>query len=105
VITKKGTNVDDLVQTIVNELGKTISRNIMICDYNKKCTQIAGNFYHHADAAVRCRAHRLIEHIPGFTRQKPLEAAIGRVLKSHRRGSHHGHNFGGKHKTLTNQSF
>ena len=34
----------------------------------KKCRRIAGNFYRHADAAVRRGAHRLIEHIQGFTR-------------------------------------
>jgi len=34
----------------------------------KKCRQIAGNFDHHADAAVQCRAHRPLEHIQGFTR-------------------------------------
>ena len=35
---------------------------------NKKCRRIAGNFNCHADAAVQRRAHRLIEHIQGFTR-------------------------------------
>jgi len=35
---------------------------------NKKCRQIAGDFDSHADAAVRCGAIRLMEHIPGFTR-------------------------------------
>jgi len=34
---------------------------------NKKCRQIAGDFDCHADAAVRCGAHRPMEHIPGFT--------------------------------------
>jgi len=34
---------------------------------NKKCRQFAGDFDCHADAAVRCGAHRLMEHIPGFT--------------------------------------
>jgi hypothetical protein len=34
----------------------------------RKCRQIAGNFNHHADAAVQCGVHRPIEHIQGFTR-------------------------------------
>jgi hypothetical protein len=38
-------------------------------DVNKKCRQIAGNFDCHGDAAVRCRTHLPIEHIPlGFAR-------------------------------------
>jgi hypothetical protein len=37
-------------------------------DNNKKCRESAGDFDHHADAAVRCRAHCPMEHIPGFTR-------------------------------------
>ena len=32
----------------------------------QKCRQIAGDFDCHADAAVRCGAHCLIEHIPEF---------------------------------------
>jgi hypothetical protein len=37
-------------------------------DGNKKCRESAGDFNHHADAAVQCRGHCLMEHIPGFTR-------------------------------------
>ena len=36
-------------------------------DDNKKCRQIAGNFYCHADAAVRRGSHRPMEHVQGFT--------------------------------------
>ena len=36
--------------------------------YDEKCRRIAGNFDHHADAAVRCGAHRPMEHIQGFTK-------------------------------------
>jgi hypothetical protein len=36
-------------------------------DDNEKCRQIAGNFDCHTDAAVRCKAYRPMEHIPGFT--------------------------------------
>jgi len=46
-------------------------------DDDKKCRQIAGKFDHHGDVSVRCKAHRPVEHIPGFT--MPLDAAIGRV--------------------------
>jgi hypothetical protein len=35
---------------------------------NKKCRESAGDFNHHVDAAVRCRAHCPMGHIPGFTR-------------------------------------
>jgi hypothetical protein len=35
---------------------------------DKKCRESAGDFDHHADAAVRCGAHRPLEHILGFTR-------------------------------------
>ena len=35
---------------------------------NKKCRRIADDFDCHADAAVQRRAHRMIEHIQGFTR-------------------------------------
>jgi hypothetical protein len=34
----------------------------------KKYTYFAGNFDCHGDAAVQCRAHCPMEHIPGFTR-------------------------------------
>jgi len=33
-----------------------------------KRTSFAGCFDGHTDAAVRCRAHRPMKHIPGFTR-------------------------------------
>jgi hypothetical protein len=35
---------------------------------SKKYTSNTGNFDHHADAAVQCRVHCPMEHIPGFTR-------------------------------------
>jgi hypothetical protein len=34
---------------------------------NEKCRQIAGNFDCHADLVVQRCAHRLMEHIQGFT--------------------------------------
>jgi hypothetical protein len=35
---------------------------------NEKCRESAGDFDHHADAVVQCRAHHLMKHILGFTR-------------------------------------
>ena len=67
-----------------------------------KCRQIAGNFdcHAHADAAVWCRAHCLMEHIPGFTRSHWMPPSVEWL--------HHiavaaamVDNFGQKHKTLT----
>jgi hypothetical protein len=37
-------------------------------DKNEKCRESAGDFDHHADAAVQCGVHCPIEHILGFTR-------------------------------------
>jgi hypothetical protein len=45
-----------------------------------KCRQIAGDFDHHADAAVRCRAHRPMEHIQGFTRSHWM-LPLGKCLR------------------------
>ncbi len=36
-------------------------------DGNKKCRRLDDDLDNHADAAVRCEAHRPMEHIPGFT--------------------------------------
>jgi hypothetical protein len=43
---------------------------------NKKCRQIAGDFNCHADAVVRCGAHRPMEHIPGFTRSHWMPPSV-----------------------------
>jgi hypothetical protein len=43
---------------------------------NEKCRQIAGNFDCHADKAVQHRAHRLIEHILGFTRSHWMPPSV-----------------------------
>jgi hypothetical protein len=48
----------------------------------KKCRESAGDFNHHADAAVRSRAHRPMKHIPGFTRSHwmlPLGECLHRI--------------------------
>jgi hypothetical protein len=49
-------------------------------DDDKKCRESAGDFDHHADAAVQCRAHRPMEHIPGFTRSYYLPP-FGKCLR------------------------
>jgi hypothetical protein len=49
---------------------------------DKKCTQITGDFDHHADAVVQCRAHHPMEHIQGFTRSQwmlPLGKCLCRI--------------------------
>ena len=51
-------------------------------DGNKKYTSITGNFGHHADAAVQCRVHCPMEHIPGFTTSQwmlPLGECLHRI--------------------------
>ena len=55
---------------------------------DKKCRQIDDDFNDHEDAAVRCQAQP-DETQPGI-HSKPMDAAIGQVLVSHRRGGHHG---------------
>ncbi len=51
-------------------------------DNNEKCRESAGDFDHHADAAVQCGAHHPMEHIPGFTRSHwmlPLGKCLRRI--------------------------
>ena len=51
-------------------------------DGNKKYTSNAGNFDCHTDAAVHCKAHRSMKHIPGFTRSQwllPLGKCLCRI--------------------------
>ncbi len=55
-----------LIMTIIWFLFTVVGDNKI--DDDKKCKESAGDFDHHADAAVQCRAHCLMEHIPGFTR-------------------------------------
>jgi hypothetical protein len=45
-------------------------------DGNKTCRQIDGNFYCHGDAAVQRGAHRLIEHVQGFTRSQWMPPSV-----------------------------
>jgi hypothetical protein len=70
-------------------------------DSNKKCRQIAGGFDGHVDAAVQCGMHRLMEHIPGFTRSHwmlpPRQVPALNAAKVI--------NFGCKHTSLTKHNF
>jgi hypothetical protein len=45
----------------------TVVGDNRIDDY-KENREITGCFYDHGDVEVRCRAHRPMEHTPGFTR-------------------------------------
>jgi len=73
-------------------------------DDNTKYMSNAGNLDCHADAAVQCGVHCLMEHISGFNRSHwipPLGecshhiAAVATMVN----------NFGRKHKTLTKNYF
>ena len=48
-------------------------------DNNKKYASNTGDFDCHADAAVRCGAHRPMEHIPGFPRSHWMPS-LGKCL-------------------------
>ncbi len=51
-------------------------------DDDKKCRESASNFDHHADAAVQCGVHCLMEHILDFTRSHwmpPLGECMPRI--------------------------
>ena len=64
---------------------------------DKKCRQIDDDFDDHADAAVRRGAHRLIEHIQGFTQSHwmlPLGEGLMRIALAAAKVI----KIGGKHK-------
>jgi hypothetical protein len=71
---------------------------------NQKCRQIAGNFDGHVDAAVQCRMHRPMEHIPGFTRSHWMPP-LGKCLHCIAPAAAKVINFGCKHKSLTKYNF
>jgi hypothetical protein len=51
-------------------------------DDNNKYTSNAGDFDCDVDAAVQCGLHRLMDHIPGFTRSQwilPLGECLRRI--------------------------
>jgi hypothetical protein len=66
--------------TITWSLSTVVGNNGI--DNDKKCRESAGDFDHHADAAVQCGAHRPMEHILGFTRSQwmpPLGKCLHRI--------------------------
>jgi hypothetical protein len=71
---------------------------------NKKHTSNAGNFDYHADAAVRCGAHRPMKHIPGFTRSHCMPPS-GECFHCMAVAAAVVDNFGRKYKTLTTNYF
>jgi hypothetical protein len=71
---------------------------------DKKCREIAGNFDHHADAAVQCKMHCPTEHILGFTRSHWMPPS-GKCLHRIAPAAAKVINFGCKHKSLTKQIF
>jgi hypothetical protein len=64
--------------TITRALSMVVGDNGINDD--EKCRESAGDFDHHADAAVRCGAHRPMEHIPGFTRSHWM-LPLGKCLR------------------------
>jgi hypothetical protein len=70
----------------------------------EKCRQIAGNFDSHADAAVQCKMHRPMEHIPGFTRSHWMLPS-GKCLHCIALAAAKVIDFGCKHKSLTKHNF
>jgi hypothetical protein len=67
---------------------------------NKKYTLNAGNYDCRVDVAVRCWAHRPMDHIPGFTRSNwmlPSGECSHRITTAAAMVE----DFGRKHKTLT----
>jgi hypothetical protein len=73
-------------------------------DDNQKCRQIASSFDGHADAAVQCRAHCPMKHIPGFTRSRWMPPS-GKCLHSIAPAASKVIDFGYKHKLLTKHNF
>jgi hypothetical protein len=72
----------------------------------KQYTSNAGDFENHANAAVavRCGAHRRMEHIPGFNRSHWM-APSGEFPHCIATAAAMVNNFGRKHKTLTKTIF
>ncbi len=68
------------IMTITLALSMVVGDNRI--DNDEKCRESAGDFDHHADAAVGCGAHRPMVHIPGFTRSHwmpPLGKCLRRI--------------------------
>jgi hypothetical protein len=65
----------------------------------------AGNFDCHADTAVRCGAHCLVEHIPGFTQGSHWMPPLDECLHCIAAAATMVDDFSRKHKTLTKTIF
>jgi hypothetical protein len=68
------------IMTITWSLSTVVGNNGI--DNDKKCRESAGDFDHHEDAAVQCKAHCPMEHIPGFIRSHwmlPLGKCLCRI--------------------------
>jgi hypothetical protein len=50
-----------------------------IINDDKKSREFAGDFDHHADAVVQCRAHCPMKHILGFARSQWM-LPLGKIL-------------------------
>ena len=84
-----------ILWTITQSLATVVGNNKINND--TKSRQIAGDFNHHADAAVQCGAHHPMEHIQGFTRRlwmppsgkclspiAPLAAIVSSFIVTHK---------------------
>ena len=71
---------------------------------DKKCRQIDDDFDNHADAAVRCGAHRPMKHNQGFTRSQRMLPS-GKCSHRIAPAAAMVDDFGRKHKTLTKNYF
>jgi hypothetical protein len=66
----------------------------------QKCKQIDDDFDDHADAVVRCRAHRPMKHNQGFNRSQWM-LPLGECLHHIATVAAMVDDFSRKHKTLT----
>ena len=73
-------------------------------DDNEKCWRTAGDFECHADAAVQHGAHRLMEHIQGFTQSHWMRHQVSACAVSPQRPPWLT-NLLKQHKTLTKHNF
>jgi hypothetical protein len=91
-----------IIWTITWSLAITIGDNKI--NNTNKYTSNAGYFNCHADAAVRCGAHRPLVHIPGFNRSHCMPPS-GECSHHIAAAAAMVDNFGRKHKTPTKNYF
>jgi hypothetical protein len=80
-----------------------VMADIGIKDYEKH-REIACHFDDHEDAAVRCGAHCLVAHIPGFTTNHRMPP-LGKCLRHIAPVAAMVNDFDCKHKKLTKTTF